>query len=769
MSQQKIEKQHEAILKRLLALKENKRCVDCDTQVGVDYARGGLAGAASCCWSGSPAVSVVRWCKPVGRANWHPGARLLRGGWLAVVYAGADLRRSLGLQCLRLHSLQRPPVSRCMAQAWGGAVMWVSRVSQPPTLTPASRLFPGRSRTFGHRVKGVSMSTFKPEEITALQEGGNGVSSHGRCLQAASHAGRAAGCPAVPRTTAFLPAPLHLQRFAAYHLAKWQSGMLPKPVDRDTMRVLDWIQQVYVAKRFYGEPEGGYRAPRSSTAGSEGKEVVVKPLADVLGSDTPKLTVGGRTATLEQTASRASTSSATSAKPAGISGATPPQALNLLDISSPRGPSVAPSPLAMPATAKGAAWDPFGASSPQAASPAPSLASAAVAAATAPHVAWATFGDAAPSTQPAVPQQVAAPAVPAAAAAAALAAGGWEAFGDTPARCPVTAAASPAVLASNRAVPQAAVSPAAPPATSSPQPQPAKPAPRPEVPLVGALHLQGWAPVRAAELQPAVPLCCALCSIWALSDPLQDVFYPEFEQIRATGMLPTGQPVPRPLYYAAQQAVAPGYSAGQQPTYATYSYGGVNGGIPPQPAMYGYPPQQPQAAGSFSYPAAPPPSGPPYGGSGGVAGPRPGMLSIPTAPTGYAAPSPGSHYGAPSPAYSTASAYSPNGIISPAGSNLSGIGNANGNGAAFGGHASLRSSTSSLHDAAAGAPVAVKPAESYTDPFSSLAPGLRSALPAAAPPLPARPAPLPTTAPGSFYDLTAPAAPKPKASGNPFG
>lgn len=32
------------------------------------------------------------------------------------------------------------------------------------------------SRQFGHRVKGVSMSSFKPDEIKALQEGGNGVS-----------------------------------------------------------------------------------------------------------------------------------------------------------------------------------------------------------------------------------------------------------------------------------------------------------------------------------------------------------------------------------------------------------------------------------------------------------------------------------------------------------------------------------------------------------------------------------------------------------------
>ena len=35
------------------------------------------------------------------------------------------------------------------------------------------------SRQFSHRCKGISMATFKPEEIRALEEGGNGAS----CLQ----------------------------------------------------------------------------------------------------------------------------------------------------------------------------------------------------------------------------------------------------------------------------------------------------------------------------------------------------------------------------------------------------------------------------------------------------------------------------------------------------------------------------------------------------------------------------------------------------------
>lgn len=41
-------------------------------------------------------------------------------------------------------------------------------------LTP-HLLFHSCSRQFGHRVKGVSMSTFKPEEVQALAESGNAV------------------------------------------------------------------------------------------------------------------------------------------------------------------------------------------------------------------------------------------------------------------------------------------------------------------------------------------------------------------------------------------------------------------------------------------------------------------------------------------------------------------------------------------------------------------------------------------------------------------
>lgn len=127
--------------------------------------------------------------------------------------------------------------------------------------------------------------------------------------------------------------------------------------------------------------------------------------------------------------------------------------------------------------------------------------------------------------------------------------------------------------------------------------------------------------------------------------PSQDVFYPEFEQIRATGMLPTGKPVPLPAF--------------------SHGYGGA-GGVPGAAPGGAYPPygahpaapQQPAAAG--------------YGGGygGGYAGaPRPTIVvpQGPLAPAGYGY-SPAARPGMPSPGAYSSSAYSPAGSgVSPAG------------------------------------------------------------------------------------------------------
>lgn len=118
----------------------------------------------------------------------------------------------------------------------------------------------GVHRQFSHRVKGLSTSTFKPEEIKALESGGN--------------------------------------RIAAYtYLAKWSPSDLQKPTDRNTGKIKDWIDAVYVKKRFYSAEAASSAAthlppatqanlPRrsiSSNASSAGDDVPVMSMAGLLG------------------------------------------------------------------------------------------------------------------------------------------------------------------------------------------------------------------------------------------------------------------------------------------------------------------------------------------------------------------------------------------------------------------------------------------------------------------------------------------------------
>ncbi|KAL4447839.1 hypothetical protein ABPG75_005058 [Micractinium tetrahymenae] len=620
----------------------------------------------------------------------------------------------------------------------------------------------GVHRQFGHRVKGVSMSTFKADEVAVLKESGN-------------------------------------EKFAAFFLNKWTSAALPKPVEREAPRIQAWITAVYQDRRFYAEPaswapsSSGAGTPSRSAAGSttasEAGEPSMRPLHEVLGSDTPKLQVqhSGDSRHLERAASAAS-SSAGAATPTRSATAPPPAAgtaaareLNLLDASSPKSAKSAPPP----AAAAPAAWDPFGAASPTAAA-APAPAAPPAAAAPAAQAGWASFGDAAGPAEQQQQQQQAAAAAPVAPAAEGTTAGGWEAFGDAqPAAAPAPAAAvaKPAAAAVPVAVPGAAAAPAAAAAgasaTTSASNSPSK-----------QQQQQPKQPVRSAS-RPEVPM---------------DVFFPEFEQIRATGMLPNGQPVPLPAFPPSYAGAAPrGAGPAAVAPYAAYSY----------PA--GGPAQQ-RPAGAYAAP------------------PRP-TIAIPPAPLHpgglYGGPSPGAyHPGAPSPnPYSSPSLYSPGSLPSPAGSAFSGSSqpgaapsNGGYGGPLAGGLPDLRSSTGSLGELLPGsaAPTPAGAAVAAHDPFAGLAPGLRAALPAvpsgpgaggkwgtgAPPPTPAggppfangggvpsaafpsagpfsgalAPSPAglsPATAAASAtlfgrtpsltgYDLSAPAAPKPQPSGNPF-
>ena len=76
------------------------------------------------------------------------------------------------------------------------------------------------SRQFSHRVKGVSLATFKPEEVAALEETGNALV------------------------------------LGTYH-ARWSPSDLPKPTGREPARIADWVEAVFVKKRFYAEPDIG--------------------------------------------------------------------------------------------------------------------------------------------------------------------------------------------------------------------------------------------------------------------------------------------------------------------------------------------------------------------------------------------------------------------------------------------------------------------------------------------------------------------------------
>ena len=76
------------------------------------------------------------------------------------------------------------------------------------------------SRQFSHRVKGVSLATFKPEEVAALEETGNAL-------------------------------------VLGTYLARWSPSDLPKPTGREPARIADWVEAVFVRKRFYAEPDIG--------------------------------------------------------------------------------------------------------------------------------------------------------------------------------------------------------------------------------------------------------------------------------------------------------------------------------------------------------------------------------------------------------------------------------------------------------------------------------------------------------------------------------
>ncbi|KAK9839892.1 hypothetical protein WJX84_001153 [Apatococcus fuscideae] len=133
----------------------------------------------------------------------------------------------------------------------------------------------GAHREFHHRVKGISMATFKPEEMKQIQQGGN-------------------------------------QEAAAAYLSKWTPSEVAKPTDRNPQKIRDWIDAVYVKKRFHGpkklqrpspSPSVGTLSARSSARSTRDDDIPTRSMADIMGNDNIKLQISPATSTTSNTPS----------------------------------------------------------------------------------------------------------------------------------------------------------------------------------------------------------------------------------------------------------------------------------------------------------------------------------------------------------------------------------------------------------------------------------------------------------------------------------
>ena len=135
---------------------ENKRCINCDSLVRRTW-RAGATGLTTRCNCVRPPS------EPAGPLACRAPSML------------CPTSRSSCAPCAAAFSewpLPPPPTFHLPLPALPPASM--GRLTHPVVLlVPAG--FPRRSRQFGHRVKGVSMSTFKAEEVAALEGAGNAV------------------------------------------------------------------------------------------------------------------------------------------------------------------------------------------------------------------------------------------------------------------------------------------------------------------------------------------------------------------------------------------------------------------------------------------------------------------------------------------------------------------------------------------------------------------------------------------------------------------
>jgi len=617
----------------------------------------------------------------------------------------------------------------------------------------------------------------------------------------------------------------YLQRFLATFCAKWTPTSLPRPTDRNPERTKAWIEEIYQNKKYFsddasasGDSNGRARTTETSTPaqkisasspqandhgaptakGNGVDSIAINKDEDAvhvleitdLGTGMAKLQVGSPV-----TSSSSSVSPSKHVKP-------PPAELPKLQMPMPG--TVQTSPPAVKAVSSSAPAESQEAS-PQAAEvaadlvtvPEPPIAAvptAAVAPTPSLMDAWDPFGavegpvantphSSAPVTAPAAPPgAVAAPvAVPAPVAngngpsnAAAVddPSFGWDAFADQ------------AIHAVPEEKDAKSTAPAALHALSAPSDAaPVAPSPTQAAPAAGwAVDFSSQASVPApppqqqsAPMPAPVPAPSPPSVLPDRKEISLDTFYPEFESIRATGVLPTGQPLLQAQM--TQWGVSPYSQQQQQQQQHAQQHGQhqfAGGIVPPSPA-----------AGGHTYHH------------------HPGSLPSP----GYAHLSPlqqqqqqqqqhgmypagtptGSYYPAPSPVYnqphqqyvspSMQQQHIP--LPSPTPQPLQ----------------SRASSAGSFGGTASGASPSSSQGKLGVDPFAHLAPsgvgnqGQKHAIM----PTPSAPSPPPSVAvsapnavvPGSqtqaasatlygtgtnltAYDLSAPAAPKPRAGGNPF-
>lgn len=148
-----LEAKHDKILKGLLRQPDNKRCINCETLVR---------------------ESCVRWlsCHPE-----HPAASLTDQPFVELSRDHNmqwQICKFSYVQCAAEFSKPECYNKSCCLNSW------LRRCSQQCLFC---------SRQFSHRVKGLSTSTFKPEEIKALEAGGNRVRPACQALLAFTFAG----------------------------------------------------------------------------------------------------------------------------------------------------------------------------------------------------------------------------------------------------------------------------------------------------------------------------------------------------------------------------------------------------------------------------------------------------------------------------------------------------------------------------------------------------------------------------------------------------